>query len=154
MAQSIIDISEGLQGANYHPLSASCIAHTTSQAGDGFGILGVGGSGYVATAAAHAGLAATQTDSTDNIRLHAHHVEIATDNIKGWVTTIDQDAQKLLTNPADTAAVSEIVAFSDHAFQGIAGPDGQVNPVPGEAGAVTAYLHGQFMAILPLVKNT
>jgi Anti-sigma-K factor rskA/zinc-ribbon domain len=153
VAQSIIDISEGTHGAHYHPLSASCKA-ITSQAGDGFGILGQGGEGYVATAAAHAVLAASQTDSTENIRLHAHHVEIATDNIKGWVTTVDQDAVKLLTDPSNTAAVSEIVTLSDHAFHGVAGPDGQVNPVPGEAGAITAYLHGQFMAILPIVSKT
>ncbi len=152
VAQSIIDISEGTQGANYHPLSSSCLS-ITSQAGDGFGILGQGGQGYVAEAAAHAALAANQSDSTANIKLHAHHVEIATDDIKGWVTTIDQDAVKLLSNPASASAVSEIVTLSDHAFHGVAGLDGQVNPVPGEAGAVTGYLHGQFMAILPLVTK-
>ena len=153
VAQSIIDISEGARGTNHRPLSASCIAHFTSQVGDGFGILGQGGEGYVATAAAHAALAAIQTDATDNIRLHAHHVQIATDNIKGWVTTVDQDALKILTHPSSTSVVPEIVAFSDHAFHGIPGPDGQVNPVPGEAGAVTAYVHGQFMAILPIVTS-
>jgi len=152
VAQSIIDISEGTQGANYHPLSASCLS-ITSQIGDGFGILGQGGQGYVAEAAAHAALAANQSDSTANIKLHAHHVEIATDDIKGWVTTIDQDAVKLLSNPASASAVSEIVTLSDHAFHGVAGPDGQVNPVPGEAGAITGYLHSQFMAILPLVTK-
>lgn len=152
VAQSIIDISEGSQGANYRPLSASCRA-VTSQAGDGFGILGQGGLGYVAAAAAHAALAANQPDSTANIKLHAHHVEIATDDIKGWVTTIDQDAVKLLTNPANPSAVSEIVTLANHAYNGVPGPDGQVSPVPGEAGAITAYLHGQFMAILPLVTK-
>jgi hypothetical protein len=153
VAQSIIDISEGTHGTNYQPLSPSCQAITT-QTGDGFGILGQGGQGYVAEAAAHAALAATQTDSTANIKLHARHVEIATDNIKGWVTTVDQDAVKLLANPSDTAAVSEIVTLSDHAFHGVLGPEGQVNPVPGEAGAITGYLHGQFMATLPLVTKT
>jgi hypothetical protein len=150
VAQSIIDISEGSHGANYHPLSSACTTHYTSQAGDGFGILG---QGYASTAAQHAALAANQPDSTDTIRLHAHHVEIATDNIKGWVTTVDQDALKLLANPANTSVVLEIVALSDHAYHGVAGPDGQVNPVPGEAGAITAYIHGQYMAALPLTAS-
>lgn len=150
VTQSIIDISEGKQGAHYQALTPWCIAHYTAQVGDGFGILN---QGYAATASAHAALAAIQTDATDNIRLHAHHVEIATANIKGWVTTVDQDAVKLLANPSDTPVVAEIVALSDHAYHGVAGPDGQVDPVPGEAGAITAYIHGQFMAALPLANG-
>lgn len=150
LAQSLIDISEGKQGTDYQPLSTFCTGLYTSQAGDGFGLLG---QGYISTAASHAALAATQPDTTDNIRLHAHHVEIATSNIKEWVSTVNQDALKLLAHPSDTAHVAEIVAFSDHAYHGIAGPDGQVNPVPGEAGAITAYVHGQFMAGLPLVAK-
>lgn len=150
VTQSIIDISEGAHGVHYQALTPWCIAHYTAQEGDGFGILN---QGYAATASAHAALAAIQTDATDNIRLHAHHVEIATSNIKGWVTTVDQDAVKLLANPTDTSVVAEIVALSDHAYHGVAGPDGQINPVPGEAGAITAYIHGQYMAALPLVSR-
>lgn len=150
VTQSIIDISEGTHGAHYQQLTPWCIAHYTAQEGDGFGILN---QGYAATSSAHAALAATQPDATDNIRLHAHHVEIATANIKGWVTTVDQDAVKLLANPTDTSVVAEIVALSDHAYHGVVGPDGQINPVPGEAGAITAYIHGQYMAALPLVNR-
>jgi hypothetical protein len=150
VAQSIIDISEGSHGAHYQPLSTWCTTPFTSQEGDGFGLLN---QGYLAAAADHASYAALQPDATDTIRLHAHHVEIATDNIKGWVTTLNQDTLKLLSNPSDTADVPTIVALSDHAYHGVAGPDGQVNPVPGEAGALTAYLHGQYMATLPLVAG-
>lgn len=150
-AQSIIDISEGAHGTNYHPLSTWCKLHYTTQAGDGYGILNQ--DGYAAMAAAHASLAATQPDSTDTIRLHAHQVEIATGNIKGWVTTIDQDALKLLANPANTSPVAEIVSLSDHAFHGVPGSDGQISPIPGEAGAISAYLYGQLMAGLLLSSS-
>ena len=150
VTQSIIDISEGAHGTHYQPLTPWCIAHYTAQAGDGFGIIN---QGFAATASAHAALAAIQTDATNNIRLHAHEVKIATANIKGWVTTVDQDAVKLLANPADTSVVPEMVALSDHAYHGVAGTNGQVDPVAGEAGAITAYIHGQFMAALPLVKG-
>lgn len=150
-AQSIIDISEGTNGSNYKPLAANCATQNITQVGDGFGILG---NGYLLTASSHASLAATQTDSTQNIRTHAGHVIIATTNIKGWVTTIDQDAQKLLSNPTDTSVVQEIVTFADHAYHGVdTNGDEQIDPVPGEAGAITAYIHGQLMAALPLVAN-
>ena len=147
VAQSIIDIAEGKLGSNFKPLAASC--GSSNATGDGFGILGT--NGYASTAAAHASLAATQTDSTDTIRQHASEVEIGTTNITGWVTTIDQDALKLLNNPGNSAAVQEIVTLSDQAYHGVdANGDGQIDPVKGEEGATTAYLRGQLMATLLL----
>jgi hypothetical protein len=152
-AQSILDIIEGQHGQDYKQLSTGCASQNITQVGDGFGILGQGGQGYVATASAHASLAANQIDSTANIKLHAGHVEIATANIKGWVTTIQQDALHLLGNPGDTSHVQEIVTLSDHAFHGVdINGDEQIDPVPGEAGAITAYIHGQLMAALPLAR--
>ena len=150
-AQSIIDISEGTTGNNYKPLGTDCATLNITQTGDGFGILG---NGYLLTASSHASLAANQSDTTQNIRTHANHVIIATDNIKGWVTTVDQDALKLLSNPSDTSVMQEIVTLADHAYHGVdINGDEQIDPVPGEAGAITAYIHGQLMAALPLVAN-
>ncbi len=154
LAQSIIDISEGIHGAHYKPLSQWCKTHcSTLQTGDGFGILGHGPAysyGYDATAAAHAVLAASQPDATASIRANARVVEISTNDVNGWTTTIDQDAQKLLANPADTSSVPEIVTLSDHAYYGVLDPNGQVNPAPGVAGAITANVHAQLMASLVL----
>jgi hypothetical protein len=148
-AQSIIDIAEGQNGSNYKPSSAlSC--GSSFVAGDGFGILGT--NGYASTAAQHASLAAGQTDSTATIRQHASEVIIGTQNIKDWVATIDQDALKLLANANDATLVQEIVTLSDHAYKGVdANGNGQIEPIAGEEGAVTAYLRGQLMATLQLV---
>ncbi|HEV2583125.1 MAG TPA: hypothetical protein VGT44_19850 [Ktedonobacteraceae bacterium] len=147
-AQSIIDIAEGQNGSNFKPLPTTC--GSANATGDGFGILGT--NGYASTAAQHASLAATRTDSTATIRQHASEVEIGTANITGWVTTVDQDALKLLANPNNTALVQEIVTLSDHAYKGVdANGNGQIDPIKGEEGAVTTYLRGQLMATLTLV---
>lgn len=147
IAQSIIDISEGQQGAHYRPLPLVCGASIPT--GDGFGILGT--NSYASTAAAHASLAATQSDSTPIIIQHAREVELAATNITGWVTTIDQDALKLLANPSNSTSVQEIVALADHAYHGVdSNGNGQVDPIAGEEGAATAYLRGQLMATLTL----
>jgi len=148
VSQSMLNIIEGKHGTHYGPLSTLCALQNVRNIGDGFGILG---NGYLALAAAHASLAATQPDATDNIRLHAGHVEIAVTNIKGWLTTVDQDLLALLTNPGNTAKVQEIVTLADHSYNGVdINGDEHVDPVPGEAGAQTAYQHGQLMATLPL----
>jgi hypothetical protein len=145
LAQSIIDISEGQQGGHFQVPPASC--GSSLPTGDGFGILG--SNGYAATAATHASLAATQSDSTATIRLHASEVETGTTSITGLVTTIDRDAQHLLSSPSDTASVQEIATLANHAFQGVdSNGNGQIDPVASEEGAATIYLRGQLIASL------
>jgi hypothetical protein len=153
VAQSMIDIIEGAHGHHYQPLSPVCASQNVNIVGDGFGLLGT--NGYLALAAAHASLAATQSDSTPLIRVHAGHVEICITNIQGWVTTVDNDAIDLLAHPDHTFKVQEMVTLSDHAYHGVdINGDEQIDPVPGEGGAVTAYIHGQLMATLTLAANS
>ncbi len=76
---------------------------------------------------------------------------ICLENVKGWITTIDQDALALLNNPTNTAKVQEIVTLANHALNGVdINGDEKVDPIPGEGGATTAYFHGQLMATLAL----
>lgn len=152
VAQSMIDIIEGAHGHHYQPLSQVCASLNLNIVGDGFGLLGP--NGYLALAAAHASLAATQSDSTSLIRVHAGHVEICITNIQGWVTTVDNDAIDLLAHPDHTFKVQEMMTLSDHAYHGVdTNGDEQIDPVPGEGGAITAYIHGQLMATLTLAPG-
>jgi len=155
-AQSMIDIIEGKHGSDYHPLASGCGAVNINATGDGFGLLGNGNkSGYVSAASNHASLAASRSDSTNLIRGHAGHVVICMTNMSGWLTTVEQDLLKLLAHPQDTSKIQEIVMLTDHAYHGVdTNGDGQVDPVPGEGGAITAYIHGQLMASLPLLPNS
>jgi hypothetical protein len=149
IAQNMINIIEGNHGQHYQALGPDCTLKNVTQSGDGFGLLGT--DGYISTAAAHASLAATANDSTPTIKLHAGHVRIAMENMKEWTTTIDQDAQALLNNQLDKGKLQEIVTLSEHNFAGVdTNGDESIDPVPGEAGAVTAYQHGQLMAELSL----
>jgi hypothetical protein len=152
-AQSIIDIAEGSQGTHYQPLPNQCALINIAEVGDGYGLLGTGG--YIANGEAHASLAATQSDTTTTIRVHAGHVAICLQNMNGWISTIDHDARDLLNNPGDATKVQEIVTLANHAFNGFdANGDGSIDPIPGEGGAVTAYFHGQLMAVLVLAPGS
>jgi hypothetical protein len=155
LAQSMIDIIEGTNGADYSALSSWCMAQNITQAGDGFGLLDAGVSatshGYLATAVQHVALAANQPDSTNLIRNRARKVEISIANIKALLEEIKGDAIKLLSNPSDTSQVGEIVSRSDRAYHGFdQNGDGVIEPILGEAGAITAYTQGQLMATLTL----
>ena len=152
VAQSIIDLIEGRGGSHYQPLAGICASQHVTLTSDGFGLLG---KGYLFSATEHATFAITQPDATNTMRLHAGLMAIALSNIKGWVTTIDQDAQHLLATPTDPAKVQEIATLADHAYHGVdVNGDGQIDPVAGEAGALTAYLQGQLMATLALTPGT
>jgi hypothetical protein len=155
IAQSMIDIIEGKNGSNYSALSDSCEAQNIMETGDGFGILDPGDTshahGYLATANQHAALAANQPDTTDLIRNHARKVEISISNIKVLVQAIKKDAMRLLSNPSDRSQVAEIVSRSDHAYHGFdQNGNGIIQPIMGEAGALTAYTQGQLIATLTL----
>ncbi len=149
VSQNIVDIIEGAQGPHYRPLTSACASQNVAQAGDGFGLLGA--KGYLAAAAEHASNAAIAPDSTSYIRTHASHVEVSTSNIDGWISSLDRDALTLLADPSSTSLVPEMVTLAQHAYQGVdINGDEQIDPVLGEAGAVTAYDHGQLMAAVTL----
>lgn len=151
VAQYMINILEGTHGANYKPLSATCVSRGM-QAGDGFGLLGTN-TGFLAGTAEHATLAISQPDATQSMRTHAGLLQIALANMKTWDTIIDRDAVQLRNNPSDLAPVSQIAQLSDDAYHGVdTNGDGQIDPVTGEAGALTAFLQGQLMASLSLTS--
>jgi hypothetical protein len=155
-AQNILNLIEGVHGHNVQPLNAACASFNVTNVGDGFGLFDPNdaNNGYVILVGEHASLAATQSDSTDNIRLHAGHVQIAVDNLKKWLTSIDNDAHQLTTNPGNTALIQDIATLSDHVLNGFDQNDnGQIEPIAGEAGVATAYNEGQLMAQLPLTTN-
>ncbi len=150
-AQSILDIIEGTKGPDYRSLTSTCTVQDVIAKGDGFGLLS---QGYLAVSAAHATLAISQPDATNTMRQHAGLMEIALSNVKGWVTTIERDALRLRVNPTDLTKVPEMVALADAAYHGTdTNGDGLINPVPGEAGVLTAYAQGQLMASLSLAAG-
>jgi hypothetical protein len=151
VARSMLDIIEGTQGAHYRPLTGTCTGRNVTVAGDGFGLLG---KGFVAGAEEHASLALSQKDATSVMRQHAADMDIALTNISGWVTTIGQDLLHLQAHPTDLSSLQQITELSDNAYHGVdINGDGQIDPVAGEAGALTAYQQAQFMATITLTPG-
>jgi len=116
VAQSMIDIIEGVQGSHYQQPGEICAYQNVTEAGDSFGLLS---KGYLVGAAEHAALAISQPDATSAMHQHAELMDIALSNITGRVTTIEQDALHLRTNPTDLAQIQEIVTLADDAYHGV-----------------------------------
>ncbi len=147
VTQSMLDIIEGTHGTHYQPLAGTCNQQNVTVIGDGFGLLGKGG--YLTDAEEHASLALSMPDATNAMRQHGALMDIALSNITTWVTTIEQEILHLHANPTDLASIQKITTLADDAYHGIdVNGDGQIDPVVGEAGALSAYQQGQLMATL------
>jgi serine/threonine protein kinase len=148
-AQSILDIIEGIHGSHYQQLEGICALQNVETVADGFGLTGK--KGYLTGSTQHADYAISQPDATSAMHQHAKLMDIALSNITGWVTTIDQDALLLHTHPTDLSKVEEIVKLADYVYHGVdVNGDGQIDPIAGEAGAITAFRQGQLMSTLSL----
>ncbi|HLX59110.1 MAG TPA: hypothetical protein VKR83_18985 [Ktedonobacteraceae bacterium] len=153
IAQSALDIIEGKSGSNYKALSANCAALGITSTGDGYGLLGA--NGYIANAQAQDLLANSQPDATSNIHEHSRHVTYGLQDMNTWLTTAEQDALALLNNPANSAKAQDLATMANRAYYGYdANHDGKIDYVPGEAGSMIAYQHGQYMTAMVLAPNS
>jgi hypothetical protein len=150
-AQNLLNLVEGQHGQHFSQLPFVCSSLNSTVNGDGFGLTGQ--NGYISLVAQHASLAAQSPDATDTVKTNAGHVETSMNNVKNWMTTIDQDAQSLLSNSGDKGKVQEIVSSANYAVNGFdLTSNGTVNPSSGHAGVVLAIKQAQLMAALTLQK--
>ncbi len=157
LAQNMLTILNGQRPVPEAIDAQICKSLHTEQVSTDLGLLGSDNNGYVNNVGVHAALASTQPDATDNIRLYAQQMVIASDNLQQWFTTIDQNAKSLLLNPTGSASpetIQMLVQLSAYALNGVdINNDGKISPTSGEAGVTQAYLYGQSMATLTLTTT-
>jgi len=151
-AEHIINIISGAQAEGFGDLNGDGKAQNP---GDGYGLLPNGQQeGYIKGMIDHARLAAESPDATENIKLHAGHVQIAGENTSARIQQVQDAARRVLAAPGVSNSQSDvlnIVALAQQAIQGIdLNNDEQIAPVPGEGGVLTAYQHAQLMAGIAL----
>ncbi|MCE7989929.1 MAG: hypothetical protein DYG89_52950 [Caldilinea sp. CFX5] len=136
-AEHVINIINGEAGDPYGDLDGDGVAQNP---GDGVGV-----TDYLHGAQAETKLAAGATDATDEIKLHAGHVLVSSDNVLDWLSDVNAEAVRVLS--ADTVEEAQptaerVAALLDQANAGL-DPDGDgvVMPIAGQGGLLTAYEH-------------
>ena len=124
---------------------------TVDNPSDGFGLLLNGDNeGYIQGAFTHANLSGTSADATENMLVHGEHVKIAAQNVSQWTPQLRDTLISILQTPAgaDTETlVRQAVALANQIHNGIdLNGDENIEPIPGEGGALTAYQHAYYMA--------
>ncbi|HEY3061980.1 MAG TPA: hypothetical protein VGL99_23635 [Chloroflexota bacterium] len=147
-AEHLVNLIEGANGEHYGDLNGN---GKVDNPGDGFGVLQNGPQdGYIKGMNDHAQLAATAPDATDEIKLHAGHVQITGDNTRTRTSEIRDRALSLLKarTLADTRSdVQKVLALAQQTIAGLdLNGDELIAPVPGEGGVGVAYQHAQLMA--------
>jgi hypothetical protein len=129
--------------------------------GDGFGLLLNGNSiGYIQGSYTHADLALKAPDATENMKVHGEHVKICATNVGSWTTTLRDQLILILQTPSGPemdGMVRNAVALANHIENGVdVNGNENIEPIPGEGGAKTAYDHAYYMAdmLIPATSDS
>lgn len=119
--------------------------------GDGYGLLLNGSNtGYIQGTFSHANLSIQSPDATENMLIHGDHVKIAADNVSGWTAQLRDQLIGIIEAPSLSEAepaIRQTVVFANQIRNGVdVNGNENIEPIPGEGGAMTAYEHSYYMA--------
>lgn len=118
---------------------------------DGYGLLLNGSSsGYIQGTFSHANLSIQSPDATENMLTHGDHVKIAATNVSEWTPLLRDQLIAVLEAPSlerAESAIRQSVVLANQIRNGAdVNGNENVEPIPGEGGALTAYEHAFYMA--------
>ncbi|HSG42475.1 MAG TPA: protein kinase [Anaerolineales bacterium] len=118
---------------------------------DGYGLLLNGNnSGYIQGTIAHANLMLTSSDATENMLIHGEHIMAAADNLNLWTPQLRDQLIAVLDATSLTDAegpVRQAVVLANQIHNGVdVNGNENIEAIPGEGGATTAYDHAYYMA--------
>jgi hypothetical protein len=155
-AESLLNLILGNQSADYKDWNGD---GAIDDPGDGYGLLLNGeNAGYIQGTFTHADLSLTSPDATQNMITHGGHVKDCAANLDGWTPQLRDQVIAIFSTSFDSpeleGMVREAVALADKIRNGIdVNGNENIEPVPGEGGALTAYEHAYYMADMSIVPG-
>ena len=155
-AEIMLNVIVGSQSEEYKDWNGD---GAVDDPGDGYGLLLNGENvGYIQGTSTHANLALTSPDATQNMLTHGTHVKDCATNLDVWTPQLRDQLTAILGTSFDSpdleGMIREAVALADKIRNGIdINGDENVEPIPGEGGAITAYEHAYYMADMAIVPG-
>jgi serine/threonine protein kinase len=152
-AEQMLNIVLGNQSPDYKDWNGSGEINDPS---DGYGLLLNGdNNGYIQGTFTHANLSITSPDATENMLTHGEHVKIAATNLSGWTPQLRDQLIAILDATSLTDAegpLRQAVVLANQIHNGVdVNGNENIEPIPGEGGAMTAYDHSYYMADILLI---
>jgi plastocyanin len=146
-AEHVVNIIEGRDGPNYGDLDNN---GTVFDPSDGFGLLN-----YAQLIVDHARAAAEAEGANDVVAIHSAHTVASAQNVIEWAQQADALAVQLNSttdfNQASALAV-QLADLTKRIRDGVdANGNGIVEPITGEGGMWSTYLHAQYMVSMGVV---
>jgi tRNA A-37 threonylcarbamoyl transferase component Bud32 len=154
--ERMLNLIVGSQSENHRDWNAD---GNVDDPGDGYGLLLNGeNQGYIQGTSIHADLSLNSPDATQNMLTHGRHVKDCAANLDVWTPQLRDQLTAILGTPLDSpdleGMIRNMVALADQIRNGIdINGNENVEPVPGEGGAVTAYEHAYYMADIVIVPS-
>lgn len=147
-AEQMLNLILGSQSPDYRDWNGDGNIDDVS---DGYGLfLNGSNSGYIQGTFSHANLSIQSPDATENMLTHGEHVTIAATNVSGWTAELRDQLIAVLEAPSlDQAegAIRQSVVLAGQIRSGVdVNGNENIEPIPGEGGALTAYEHSYYMA--------
>jgi len=148
-AEEMLNIIVGIQSDQHKDWNQN---GKVDDPGDGFGLLLNGNNlGYIQGTFTHANLALTSPDATPNMLLHGDHVKIAATNVGEWTPQLRDLLISILDSASGSAEtggmVRQAVVLANQMLNGVdINGNENIEAIPGEGGALTAYDHSYYMA--------
>jgi plastocyanin len=145
-AEHVVNILDGENGPNFGDLDGDTVAQNP---GDGFGVRE-----YFIGAQEHAQLASDAEGATAEVKLHAGHVIISSQNGLNSIEAAMAEALRIIASDSAAAAqpaADKLAQLLLVALEGQdANGDGSIAPIENEGGWQTAYEHALFMGAFEL----
>ena len=92
------------------------------------------------------------------MKVHGEHVKISAKNVEGWALILRDHMKLILESPFNAQLeqpIRESVALADEMLKGIdLNGNEQIEPIPGEGGALTAIEHAYYMADMLIFSDS
>jgi hypothetical protein len=156
-AERMLSLVVGNKSTDYRDWNLNGIV---DDPGDGYGLLlNEDQLGYIQGTITHADLALTSPDATPNMLTHGEHVKNSALNVGDWTSQLRTQLIAILENPSSPdreSLIRQAVAMANQIRNGLdVNGNENIEPIPGEGGAVTAYEHSYYMAdmLIPPAEN-
>jgi len=153
-AEQMLNLILGDQNPDYRDWNGN---GSTDDPSDGYGLLLNGSNGgYIQGTITHANLSLTSPDATENMLIHGEHVKIAANNLNDWTPQLRDQLITILNATSLTDAegpVRQSVVLANQIHNGVdVNGNENIEPIPGEGGAQTAYDHSYYMADIVVIR--
>ena len=147
-AEEMLNLILGVQSPDHRDWNAN---GTIEDPGDGFGLLLNGSNvGYIQGTFSHANLSIQSQDATENMLVHGEHVMIAATNVSEWTPQLRDQLIAALEAPSlaeAEGAIRQSIVLASQILNGVdVNGNENIEAIPGEGGASTAYEHSYYMA--------